>query len=322
VIINSALICKFNIVIHEVCRYITHGPRAWIAPWLKLNQTIQLPTILLAVFLFTPVTSTYADTTSHQSPQKVQAGVSGYRVPVLIKNPSQKLLIDTTLAITSTSGPVAKVELQGLRSFDIAAGQTHTAILSFDVEEDAQDGSLASIRLKASSADYQFDEPAPLVELIIEALEDHIEPDTTSSAANTGQTSGDQRKLDLYFVLRIEGSGYIPHWGSGSWFTSGFYEIWFRVSYDNSVEEKLTAYVDAWHSKTHPSCESRDGWQVLGPRKTPIIWKTGPKVTVMDKGPFTLADGSEKSWVTLEKSDWPRTDSKLTVSDFRGALCG
>ena len=254
---------------------------------------------------------------------QVVAGEKGYIAPVFIANPTDKTINNLRFSIANVRGPLENVALSAAAITSIAANDNEPLRLSFDVSDAANDGDTATIKLQVSASDTKFDNPQPVVNLRIstndEALTDSLADSTTKGAAGDG---GDTRKHDLYFVLRVEGSGYIPHWAAGSWHTSGYYETWFRLPYDASIDDALTDHIESRYSQTHPGCDSFDGWRVLGPRSTPIVWSTGPQITVMEEGPFTLADGPERTWTTLDKSDWPRTDSKVTVTDLRKAICG
>jgi len=273
--------------------------------------------LLLTLWVLAPVNA--AEPLVHE----VVAGEKGYHASVIIANPTDKTLNNLRISIANVRGPIENVALSVTSIASIAASNNEPLRLSFDVSDAANDGDTATIKLQVSASDTHFDNPQPVVKLIISAADEApVDPLADSTTTRDAGDSDDARKHDLYFVLRVEGSGYIPHWAAGSWHTSGYYETWFRLPYDESIDDALTAHIESRYSQTHPSCDSLDGWRVLGPRSTPIVWSTGPQITVMEKGPFTLADGPERTWITLEKSDWPRTDSKATVTDLRKAICG
>ncbi len=276
----------------------------------------------LSVCLSIAVSTATHAAAGNNSVHQVLAGEKGYRAPVLIANPTDAALSNVQISIASIAGPLENVSLSTSRIPILAANNREPLQLSFDVSESAREGDSATIKLQVSALGTAFDNAQPVINLIVSASETTTDASSSTSGISDASNNGDSRKLDLYFVLRVEGSGYIPHWAGGSWQTSGFYETWFRLPYDKPAEQTIANYIENRYSRTHPSCESLDGWRVLGPRSTPIVWSNGPKVTVMDKGPFTLADGPEQTWIMLEGSDWPRTDSKVTVTDLRNAICG
>ena len=115
-----------------------------------------------------------------------------------------------------------------------------------------------------------------------------IEGDGDDNAATTdrgdgSETSQGEQELPEYvwFIISIEGSGYVPHYAGGSYITDGLSEHWFRLNRDQDLKtlllEKLAGY-------DRDICEIGIP-AIPGLHKSPVIWNTGPQISVVD-GPF------------------------------------
>jgi hypothetical protein len=166
----------------------------------------------LSVCLSIAVSTATHAAAGNNSVHQVLAGEKGYRAPVLIANPTDAALSNVQISIASIAGPLENVSLSTSRIPILAANNREPLQLSFDVSESAREGDSATIKLQVSALGTAFDNAQPVINLIVSASETTTDASSSTSGISDASNNGDSRKLDLYFVLRVEGSGYIPHW--------------------------------------------------------------------------------------------------------------
>ena len=96
-------------------------------------------------------------------------------------------------------------------------------------------------------------------------------------------TKDDKKAPDIaYFVIKVEGSGYIPHFSNGSWERTGAHEESLTLRKDESLRNALKARREKYLGKP---CKMSGPVVGAGAQELPTFWNAGPMITVT-AGPF------------------------------------
>jgi hypothetical protein len=122
--------------------------------------------------------------------------------------------------------------------------------------------------------------------------------DAGGGGAAGGPDGEGSRPPHVYFVVKVEGRGYVPHWGGASFVLAGTGEEVFRLNRDQDLVTELQAY----HDRLLGDLCRMDIPGMPGAYKRPMIWNAGPQITVVD-GP--VVDGRELESIRLSDT-WKR----------------
>lgn len=103
------------------------------------------------------------------------------------------------------------------------------------------------------------------------------------SGASGGERPGEagSRPAHVFFVIRVEGRGYVPHWDGASFVLEGASEELFRLDRGQDLAAQLRSYHDRLLGDP---CRARIPG-MPGAYKRPMIWNAGPRISVVD-GPI------------------------------------
>ncbi len=108
----------------------------------------------------------------------------------------------------------------------------------------------------------------------------------------------------VHFVIKIKGSGYIPHWAGGSWSTAGYNEEVFTLKRGTDLKTELKAYCERLVGNPE---EMVNPPGVPGLVKRPIFWNEGPEIEVTSDKIFTFTQARTKAvfdtWVVDQGSN-------------------
>lgn len=90
----------------------------------------------------------------------------------------------------------------------------------------------------------------------------------------------------VYFLIRVTGSGLIPHYAGGSFITSGTYEKIITLQRDDPLVKNLTEYRDRLAGEDCPV----EIPAIPGLNKLPVLWTSGPQVTVAEGPALSTAE--------------------------------
>ncbi len=117
----------------------------------------------------------------------------------------------------------------------------------------------------------------------LEAMERVLGVALDDLAAITGRNKdGGPGPASAFFVVKLSGSGFIPHWAGGSYEVSGSDQTIFELRRDDDLQGALSAYLA---SSIPDVCEIKNPGGFIEKRARPTIWNAGPQLTVMC-GPF------------------------------------
>ncbi|MFQ5624900.1 MAG: hypothetical protein ACE5FS_16075, partial [Paracoccaceae bacterium] len=127
------------------------------------------------------------------------------------------------------------------------------------------------------------------------------------------------------YIVRITGSGYIPHWAGGSSFTSGYHDILIEMASDATQADLLARLREIRANYLGDPCKI-DIPAIPGLVKTPVAWETGPFVEAI-AGPVArlrnMPDPElEDTWNVV--SDYDEATGKWTgpnVTELRRGAC-
>ena len=107
------------------------------------------------------------------------------------------------------------------------------------------------------------------------------------------------------YILRIAGSGYVPHYSGGSWKTVGYHDQILSLTPEQNLADEMLSVLQ--HYKEDPCTAEMPA--VPSQHKTPVIWQSGPKVEVI-LGPVAKLRNVpdlelENTWFLDEKSNHP-----------------
>ncbi len=118
--------------------------------------------------------------------------------------------------------------------------------------------------------------PLEEMEIVLkEALYDLSKITGTNKDGSPGPASA-------FFVVKVSGSGFIPHWAGGSYEVSGSDQSIFELKRDDDFLGALSAYLS---SSIPDVCEIKNPGGFIEKRARPTIWNEGPQLTVTC-GPF------------------------------------
>jgi uncharacterized Zn-binding protein involved in type VI secretion len=108
----------------------------------------------------------------------------------------------------------------------------------------------------------------------------------------------------VHFVIKVKGSGYIPHWSGGSWSTEGENEEVFTLRRGQDLKTELKAYcevlVDTPEEMVNPPA-------IPGQVKRPVFWNEGPEIEVISDKIFTYTEARIRAltdtWAVDQKSN-------------------
>ncbi len=113
------------------------------------------------------------------------------------------------------------------------------------------------------------------------------------------------KKVFNQIVYRIEGAGYTPHWGGGSYYKEGYAEVlvtFKEPATEANIRRIITKIKDRYI--TNP-CDLKATPLDPGHKTSPAIWKSGPKITII-KGPTSgLSSEVNKNGWKIKSSDGP-----------------
>lgn len=117
----------------------------------------------------------------------------------------------------------------------------------------------------------------------------------------------------VVYVVRVEGAGWVPHWAAGSWIWQGSNTELIYVPRDEQPEPIMEALRDRLN--TDP-CEAMvPGWP--GKHKRPMIWNSGPQITLVD-GPLITADEVAEAKKNLESAWTPSEEDGPSLYAIKG----
>ncbi len=119
----------------------------------------------------------------------------------------------------------------------------------------------------------------------------------------------------LQVVYRVTGSGFVPHWAGGSYFTKGHHDVLVTLKEPPTEAYLRSILQGVLESYTGDPCEAQIP-AIPGLAKTPTFWASGPKVE------FVLGPGPEISPSVLEDT-WKLDDGKgPSFGQLKKAACG
>ncbi|WP_269580767.1 hypothetical protein [Roseibium sp. Sym1] len=96
-----------------------------------------------------------------------------------------------------------------------------------------------------------------------------------------------------FFVVKVAGSGFIPHWAGGSYEVTGSDQFVFELKRDEDLQGKLGTYLS---SIMFDVCEIRNPGGMIAKNARPGIWNAGPQLSVVC-GPFFDTVHIDKSMI-------------------------
>ena len=140
---------------------------------------------------------------------------------------------------------------------------------------------------------------------ILDALEQRLAQPNCGSAETDGT---------LQAIYRVSGSGFIPHWAGGSYFTEGHQDVLVTVEEPSNAAFRQVLQ-DAYDYYWIDPCEADiPAWPGLG--KTPVIWMSGPQVEyVFGPAPDLSDEDLDDDWIVDQEGDYP------SLFELKGAAC-
>lgn len=132
----------------------------------------------------------------------------------------------------------------------------------------------------------------------LEELELVLRDDLGELQKITGRLpDGSPGPKSAFFIVKVAGSGYIPHWAGGSYEVTGSDQFIFELKRDEDLQGKLTTYL----STIIPDiCAIKNPGGMISKNARPTVWNAGPQLTVTC-GPFFDPKNIDKSMV---RNDW------------------
>lgn len=140
------------------------------------------------------------------------------------------------------------------------------------------------------------------------ADEEEDEPVVAAPGASTPPANDEEEEeLEVevaYYVIRVEGAGWVPHYAGGSYITSGYNDETLAVKNGDDPQ----AAIDAYRARLDtPPCEVEVP-AIPGLHKRPALWTSGPFVHGVEGPYYSLRDvygrEYENTW-TFAKGDGP-----------------
>ncbi|WP_417676824.1 hypothetical protein [Roseibium sp.] len=135
----------------------------------------------------------------------------------------------------------------------------------------------------------------------LEELELVLRDDLGELQKITGRMpDGSPGPKSAFFIVKVAGSGFIPHWAGGSYEVTGSDQFVFEVKRDEDLKSKLTTYL----STIIPDiCAMKNPGGMISKQARPAIWNAGPQLTVVC-GPFFDPKNIDKSMVHADWQDF------------------
>lgn len=244
----------------------------------------------------------------------VEAGLADYRFTITVRNADEgKPLRRVAVVLRSKPRYLANVRIEPARIVEVAPGASRDVSVRFDVREDAPTGAEETLIFRLSATEGVIDRPEVRVRLAIGAATARERADDTGAASE-----GRPLPEEVYLLINVAGSGYVPHWDGGSYHLSGNNDEVFVV---RRGEDPITALRAYRERLLGDPCERRiSGTPGLVGR--PTFWNAGPQITVLDAGPFVTY--SEARYHQELEDDWQRLsrDGPSFGELKKGAGCG
>lgn len=280
--------------------------------------------IVLLLFYMPQVFSAEAD---RKISYPVIAGETDYELPIEIVNKGTETLSSVTVYVQSISPLITNFSKTPDKKLHVLNNQSQQVLLRFDISKEAKDKDIADLFLKVVSSNAEFDRPLINVRLMISANE-KAQQDINENEGEGSGTSDEKPEKDddtlfepemAYVVVKVEGTGYSPAYGGMTTVTTGSHEKFVKVK----LGEDPIAVVQKYYEDISKgaSCSIWKAWAGVTGIGAPMFWGVGPKVTILNKGPYTRTD-LRRGGVALA-SDWKRLPSVKTPtwSDLRKMAC-
>lgn len=192
-----------------------------------------------------------------------------------------------------------------------ASPSQHEHLMAFEVG--AEDGSIPVIHIRAiatvkdatgkdmGTAEVTF--PIGGLEAVVT---EEPEPEGPGLSGGDGTLENDAEVIErVAYVIRVTGSGWIPHYAGGSYITDGYNDEVLWVQAGEDPQQKIDDYRERLIGDI---CE-KEVPAIPGLRKRPVIWTSGPKIEGIgpphrDQYEAYAAHEFENTWA-FSKEDGP-----------------
>jgi len=230
---------------------------------------------------------------------EVDAGVQDYSVTIRVENrdPDNPL---RGVRIETVDSPryLTDLRVTPSRMAEIGPGASQEVRVRFGVNKQAPDGAEETVELRATSSEGILSPTDLRLSFAIRAQDREHDAD-----ADQGDDDRQGRPDRVYFVIKVEGTGFTPHWAGASHLMSGAHARVIGLERDQDPQKWLEAILAGYD---HDICEIVNPRGFIRTNEPPQIWNAGPKITVLD-GPF-LSEWEAKKAADL--NTWQSSSSK------------
>jgi len=210
---------------------------------------------------------------------EVTAGEMDYEVIVTIANRDRENAV-RGVVISAASPPtyLSGLRFEPSRIEEVAPGVSREVTLRFGVDENAPDGAEERLELDVAAAQGLLAPGRLRLLLTIRAGSDDEGP----AVAGDGDDSDGEGPDRAFFVIKVEGTGFTPHWAGASHVMAGAHERIIVLQRDRDLRARLLELLAGYDRDI---CEITNPRGFIRTNESPQIWNAGPQITVTD-GPF------------------------------------
>lgn len=215
---------------------------------------------------------------------KVLAGETDYEIPIEVVNRKGEDITSVVVRVESHPSELVNFRIDPSAVDEIPDGESAGFYARFDVAEDAESREYAEIIFSVAAADTFFDNPRPGLAVAIVGAADEEEDDGSESDEGDEGEGGRE-----YYIIRVSGGGFIPHWSNGSYIKDGFKDIPVSVDLDTgeTFADALERVRADWNKP--PNCEYTISDRLALSEGPPRFWTSGPEVE-KKIGPLTAEE--------------------------------